>query len=72
MVKESQERNQISPDYGPVQTAIDELTEIFGSRLTVSPDARERFGKDESFHPSIPPDAVITAVSYTHLRAHET
>ena len=63
MVKESQERNQISPDYGPVQTAIDELTEIFGSRLTVSPDARERFGKDESFHPSIPPDAVITARS---------
>jgi len=63
MAKESQERNQIALDYGPVQTAIDELTGTFGSRLSVSSDVRERFGKDESFHPSIPPDAVIAAHS---------
>ena len=63
MAKESQEGQQVALDYGPAQTAIDELTEIFGSRLTVSREARERFGKDESFHPSIPPDAVITAHS---------
>jgi D-lactate dehydrogenase (cytochrome) len=63
MGKESQERNQSALDYGSVQTAIDELARTFGSRLTVSRETRERFGKDESFHPSIPPDAVITVHS---------
>jgi hypothetical protein len=40
MGKETQEKNQIALEYGLVQTAIDELTETFGSRLTVSREAR--------------------------------
>ena len=63
MTENLQDTNQIELEYGPVQTAINELTGTFGSRLTVSRETRERFGKDESFHPSIPPDAVITAHS---------
>ena len=46
--------------HGPTQLAIEELKPYFDNRLSVSPDVRERFGKDESFHPSIPPDAVIS------------
>ncbi len=32
----------------------------FGERYSASSAMRERFGKDESYHPSIPPDAVVT------------
>ena len=40
----------------------------FGERLSKAPAVLERFGKDESFHASVPPDAVVTPpVSYTHL-----
>ena len=46
--------------YGSTKSAIDELSTRFGERLSVSFAVRERFGKDESFHPSVPPDAVVT------------
>jgi D-lactate dehydrogenase (cytochrome) len=36
------------------------LAERFGDRLGRSDAVRERFGKDESYHPSVPPDAVVT------------
>jgi D-lactate dehydrogenase (cytochrome) len=32
----------------------------FGERLSKAPAVLERFGKDESFHASVPPDAVVT------------
>ncbi len=39
---------------------IQRLAERFGDRLGRSDAVRERFGKDESYHPSVPPDAVVT------------
>ena len=39
--------------------AIEELKELFGERVSTSDSARHQFGKDESFHESIPPDAVF-------------
>ncbi|MBT4356740.1 MAG: FAD-binding protein [Proteobacteria bacterium] len=46
------------------QVAIDAVIEIlqasFGDRLSQAQAVRERFGKDESFHGSAPPDAVVT------------
>jgi D-lactate dehydrogenase (cytochrome) len=36
------------------------LADIFVDRVGISDAVRERFGKDESYHPSIPPDAVVT------------
>jgi len=46
------------------QSAIDEaiagLSARFGDRLSRSSAILERFGKDESFHKSVPPDAVVT------------
>ncbi len=36
------------------------LLNQFPDQVTVSESVRHQFGKDESFHPSIPPDAVFT------------
>ncbi|SVA91757.1 uncharacterized protein METZ01_LOCUS144611, partial [marine metagenome] len=47
-------------EYGPSQAAIDQLVTRFGDQVSLSSSVRERFGKDESFHPSVPPDAVVT------------
>ncbi len=43
-----------------VTHVISKLHAQFGERLSEAPAVRERFGKDESFHASIPPDAVVT------------
>jgi len=54
---------------GPVPTpehhlsAIDELRDLLGDRLSTSAAMRERYGKDESFHEAMPPDAVVTVTS---------
>ena len=52
--------SQLAYEYGPCEPAIDELITRFGDRVSLSDAVRERFGKDESFHPSLPPDAVVT------------
>ncbi len=44
-------------------SAIDELRALLGDRLSTSASVRERYGKDESFHDSMPPDAVATVAS---------
>ena len=49
--------------YGSIEEVINELMTRFGERLSVAHSVRERFGRDESFHPSSPPDAVVTVVS---------
>ncbi|MEE1558235.1 MAG: FAD-binding protein, partial [Arenicellales bacterium] len=54
---------------GAIATAIAELKEHFGGRLSEVMAVRERFGKDESFHPSAPPDAVITPHSTEEVSA---
>ena len=43
-----------------VAKVIASLEAEFGERLSKAAAVRERFGKDESFHASIPPDAVVT------------
>lgn len=43
--------------------AIEELKELFGERVSTSDSARHQFGKDESYHESIPPDAVFAPQS---------
>ena len=58
-----------SHNYGSPKKVIKELSREFGDRLTVSPAVRERFGKDESFHPSFPPDAVITPHSTDEIKS---
>jgi len=42
------------------QPAIDALRAIFGDRVSTSTAVCEQHGKDESFHASVPPDAVLT------------
>ena len=44
----------------PVTNVIACLRSEFGERLSEALAVRERFGKDESFHASVPPDAVVT------------
>jgi D-lactate dehydrogenase (cytochrome) len=43
--------------------AIEELKALLGDRLSTSAAVREHHGKDESYHPVIPPDAVAFALS---------
>ena len=42
---------------------LEVLRQIVGERVTTADAIREQHGKDESFHPSIPPDAVVFAQS---------
>jgi D-lactate dehydrogenase (cytochrome) len=46
-----------------IDAAIEELKSRFGEHVSQTAAVRERFGKDESFHQSVPPDAVVTAHS---------
>lgn len=46
-----------------IDAAIEELKSRFGEHVSQAAAVRERFGKDESFHQSVPPDAVVTAHS---------
>ncbi len=47
------------PEHFEYSDALEQLTEIFGDRVQTSNAVRQQFGKDESFHPSLPPNAVI-------------
>ena len=51
------------------QRALDELAARFGVQLTVSAAVRDQHGVDESWHPSIPPDAVLFAESTEDVSA---
>ena len=44
-------------------TLVDELRTLLGDRLSTSLSVREQHGKDESYHPVAPPDAVAFATS---------
>jgi len=57
-------------DQAPIQVSASAVAEVvsrletqFGERLSKTAAMRERFGKDESFHASVPPDAVVTPKS---------
>ncbi len=42
---------------------LEELEELLGERLSLSESVREQHGHDESFHASVPPEAVAYAQS---------
>ena len=42
---------------------LEELKELLGERLSLSESVREQHGHDESFHSSVPPEAVAYAQS---------
>ena len=46
----------------------DELRALLGERLTTSRGVREHHGKDESYYPYAPPDAVVVAHSTEEVR----
>ena len=57
-------------DQAPIQVSASAVAEVvsrleaqFGERFSKTAAMRERFGKDESFHASVPPDAVVTPKS---------
>ena len=41
------------------QSVLTELQALLGDRITTSPGIREHHGKDESYFPIAPPDAVV-------------
>ena len=43
------------------ETYLEEITAFLGERLSISESVREHHGHDESFHASVPPDAVAYA-----------
>mgnify|MGYP001819717368 CR=1 FL=1 len=46
------------PRYG-CDKPVSELAEAFGDRVVTSKSVCEQFGSDESYHPAMPPDAVV-------------
>ncbi|MCA8908909.1 MAG: FAD-binding protein [Rhodospirillaceae bacterium] len=48
---------------------IAELAGLFGKRLATDAAAREAHGRDESYHPVLPPDAVVYAESTEEVAA---
>jgi D-lactate dehydrogenase (cytochrome) len=48
-------------DPSAVAGVVDRLRARFGERLSTSEAVRRQHGKDESYHPSVPPDAVFFA-----------
>jgi D-lactate dehydrogenase (cytochrome) len=48
---------------------VTELKELLGDRFTQAVAVRQQHGKDESYHPSIPPDAVAFARSTAEVQA---
>jgi D-lactate dehydrogenase (cytochrome) len=51
------------------EAAIAELSALLGDRLTTSAALREAHGRDESWHPVMPPDAVAFATSTEEVAA---
>lgn len=52
-----------------VAVAVEELRALFGERCSTSPSVTESHGRDESFHPLTPPDAVVNVVSTEEVAA---
>jgi D-lactate dehydrogenase (cytochrome) len=53
--------NDVAP--ARVAAALDEIRALLGDRLTTAMPVREQHGKDQTYHPGAPPDAVAFARS---------
>lgn len=53
----------------PPEALLSELRGLCGERFSIAPAAREQRGKDESAHPTAPPDAVVFPVSTDEVAA---
>ena len=60
-------RETVMADQAEIRAPASSVTKViacleaeFGERLSKAAAVLERFGKDESFHASVPPDAVVT------------
>ncbi len=51
---------QAATDSDRYRDAIQRIKQRLGDRVSTASAVREKYGKDESFHPSVPPDAVAT------------
>ncbi len=51
------------------QPTIEQLQTHFGERVKTGDAVREQFGRDESFHRSYPPDAVVAVTSTEEVQA---
>ena len=67
MKSEHRLREHVMADQAQMKTPTPSVAKViasleaeFGERLSKAAAVCERFGKDESFHASIPPDAVVT------------
>ncbi|HYH18466.1 MAG TPA: FAD-linked oxidase C-terminal domain-containing protein [Azospirillum sp.] len=58
-----------APRAAAPEEAISELRALLGDRLSTSGAVREHHGKDESYHPVVPPDAVAFALSTEEVSA---
>ncbi|MGQ9365392.1 FAD-binding oxidoreductase [Azospirillum sp. ST 5-10] len=58
-----------APTRAPGEAALAELRALLGERLSTSGAVREHHGKDESYHPVCPPDAVAFARSTEEVSA---
>lgn len=58
-----------APKSSDKEAAVVELRELLGDRLTTSRALREAHGRDESWHPVTPPDAVAFATSTEEVSA---
>ena len=52
-----------SVDHAARDTAIASLRQLLGARLSSAAPVREQHGKDASYHPCVPPNAVAFAQS---------
>ncbi|MEM9594086.1 MAG: FAD-binding protein, partial [Acidobacteriota bacterium] len=52
------ENGNVDRAEGSRSRALAELRELLGDRLSTAPSVREHHGRDESYHPAHPPDAV--------------
>ena len=52
-----------SVDTAPRDAVIASLHQLLGERLSTAAPVREKHGKDASYHPCVPPDAVAFAQS---------
>jgi D-lactate dehydrogenase (cytochrome) len=59
----------VLPRRSPPPAAISALRDLFGERLSLAAAVREQHGRDESYYPSAPPDAVVFARSTEEVAA---